>query len=192
MNRDRLISISWRNPGPAASVVYTAGPALGVSALFCHRISLVWWGVEDRVDGRHRLREVSGGRTPARSSGRCWSTPTRWPGRSWSRARPGLARVVDAFGAAILTRGRRLDRPRLGCPGLRQPGTPGGAQRHHPSPGRGSAPQRIVPAAPAGAVVVQDIPLLVETGQGSNFHLVVVVDAPDDVRIAAHGASTAT
>jgi dephospho-CoA kinase len=31
--------------------------------------------------------------------------------------------------------------------------------------------------------VVQDIPLLVETGQGSNFHLVLVVDAPDDIRI---------
>ncbi len=41
----------------------------------------------------------------------------------------------------------------------------------------------MVAAAPAGAVVVQDIPLLVETGQGSNFHLVVVVDAPDDVRV---------
>ena len=32
-------------------------------------------------------------------------------------------------------------------------------------------------------VVVQDIPLLVETGQGANFHLVLVVDAPDDVRV---------
>ena len=31
--------------------------------------------------------------------------------------------------------------------------------------------------------MVQDIPLLVETGQGSSFHLVVVVDAPDDVRV---------
>ncbi len=31
--------------------------------------------------------------------------------------------------------------------------------------------------------MVQDIPLLVETGQGSSFHLVLVVDAPDEVRI---------
>ena len=45
----------------------------------------------------------------------------------------------------------------------------------------------MVAAAPAGAVVVQDIPLLVETGQGKNFHLVVVVDAPDDVRVQPHG-----
>ncbi|WP_028278795.1 dephospho-CoA kinase [Arthrobacter sp. H5] len=38
-------------------------------------------------------------------------------------------------------------------------------------------------AAPRDAVVVQDIPLLVETGQGNRFHLVVVVDAPDEQRI---------
>ena len=31
--------------------------------------------------------------------------------------------------------------------------------------------------------MVQDIPLLVETGQGKNFHLVVVVDAPEEVRL---------
>jgi dephospho-CoA kinase len=41
----------------------------------------------------------------------------------------------------------------------------------------------ITAAAPADAVVVQDIPLLVETGQGAAFHLVVVVDAGDDVRL---------
>jgi dephospho-CoA kinase len=41
----------------------------------------------------------------------------------------------------------------------------------------------ILGTAADGAVVVQDIPLLVETGQGSDFHLVIVVDAPDDVRV---------
>jgi dephospho-CoA kinase len=40
-----------------------------------------------------------------------------------------------------------------------------------------------VAEAPEDAVVVQDIPLLVETGQGSDFHLVLVVDAPDDIRM---------
>ena len=34
-----------------------------------------------------------------------------------------------------------------------------------------------------GAVVVHDIPLLVETGQQDDFDVVVVVDAPDDVRV---------
>jgi dephospho-CoA kinase len=39
-------------------------------------------------------------------------------------------------------------------------------------------------AAAAGSVVVQDIPLLVETGLAAGFDLCVVVDAPDEVRIA--------
>jgi dephospho-CoA kinase len=39
-------------------------------------------------------------------------------------------------------------------------------------------------AADPHAVVVQDIPLLVETGQAGAFDVVVVVDAPDDVRLA--------
>jgi dephospho-CoA kinase len=36
--------------------------------------------------------------------------------------------------------------------------------------------------APPGAVVVHDIPLLVESGQAGGFDVVVVVDADDDVR----------
>ena len=47
--------------------------------------------------------------------------------------------------------------------------------------------------APPDAVVVHDIPLLVETGQAGGFDAVVVVDAPDDVRVerlaAARGMS---
>jgi dephospho-CoA kinase len=41
-------------------------------------------------------------------------------------------------------------------------------------------------AAPEGSVVVQDVPLLVESGltRGGLFDLVVVVDAADPVRIA--------
>ena len=38
-------------------------------------------------------------------------------------------------------------------------------------------------AAGPDAVVVHDIPLLVETGQADDFDVVVVVDAPDDVRV---------
>ncbi|SDL22375.1 dephospho-CoA kinase [Arthrobacter sp. ok362] len=95
---------------------------------------------------------------------------------------PGLAGVVEAFGAAILTPEGRLDRARLGAQVFGDP------QRLavlngiiHPLVRERAA--AIVAAASAGAVVVQDIPLLVETGQGNNFHLVVVVDAPDDVRV---------
>ncbi|CAH0327385.1 Dephospho-CoA kinase [Microbacterium sp. Bi128] len=95
---------------------------------------------------------------------------------------PGLASVVETFGAAVLTPEGRLDRARLGALVF------GDAERLaalngivHPLVRERAA--AMVAAAPAGAVVVQDIPLLVETGQVKNFHLVVVVDAPDDVRV---------
>jgi dephospho-CoA kinase len=41
----------------------------------------------------------------------------------------------------------------------------------------------LVAAAPADAVVVQDVPLLVETGQTGSFDLVLVVEAEPDVRV---------
>lgn len=95
---------------------------------------------------------------------------------------PGLASVAAAFGAATLTPDGRLDRPRLGALVFGDPERLAVLNGIiHPLVRERAA--AIVAAAPAGAVVVQDIPLLVETGQGRNFHLVVVVDAPDDVRI---------
>ncbi len=39
-------------------------------------------------------------------------------------------------------------------------------------------------AAPAGTVVVHDIPLLAETGQASSFDAVIVVDVPEEVQVA--------
>ena len=42
---------------------------------------------------------------------------------------------------------------------------------------------RTIEAAPPDAVIVQDIPLLVETGQGDAFPLVVVVEAPGQARL---------
>jgi dephospho-CoA kinase len=37
--------------------------------------------------------------------------------------------------------------------------------------------------APGDAVVVHDIPLLVETGQGDKFDLVLVVDVPEEIQV---------
>ncbi len=95
---------------------------------------------------------------------------------------PGLAAVVQAFGAGILDAAGRLDRPRLGGIVFRDP------ERRaelngivHPLVRQQAA--AVIDAAPADAVVVQDIPLLVETGQQSSFHLVVVVDAAAEVRV---------
>jgi dephospho-CoA kinase len=95
---------------------------------------------------------------------------------------PGLARIVEAFSSGILTPEGNLDRPRLGALVFGNPDRLAVLNGIvHPLVRERAA--ALVAAAPAGAVVVQDIPLLVETGQGSHFHLVVVVDAPDDVRV---------
>ncbi|MET4094305.1 dephospho-CoA kinase [Arthrobacter sp. UYCu712] len=95
---------------------------------------------------------------------------------------PGLARVVDAFSAAVLTPDGGLDRARLGALVFGNPERLAVLNGIiHPLVRERAA--ALVAAAPRGAVVVQDIPLLVETGQGANFHLVLVVDAPDAVRI---------
>ena len=42
----------------------------------------------------------------------------------------------------------------------------------------------LISAMPEDAVVVQDIPLLVETGQAASFDLVLVVEADPEVRVA--------
>lgn len=94
----------------------------------------------------------------------------------------GLARVVDAFGPGMLGEGGRLDRAKLAAVVFGDPqqlavlnGIVHPLVREQAS--------AMATAAPPGAVVVQDIPLLVESGQGAAFHLVLVVDAPDEVRV---------
>ena len=96
---------------------------------------------------------------------------------------PGLARVVEAFGADMLDSGGRLDRARLGSVVFGNPSQLA-VLNGIVHPLVRAAADGLITQAPAGAIVVQDIPLLVESGQASNFHLVLVVDAPDDVRIA--------
>lgn len=96
---------------------------------------------------------------------------------------PGLARVVEAFGTDMLTGDGGLDRAKLGALVFGDPARLAELNGIvHPLVREAAA--AVIAAADEGAVVVQDIPLLVETGQVSAFHLVLVVDAPDDVRIA--------
>lgn len=95
---------------------------------------------------------------------------------------PGLQAVVSAFGEEILTDDGALDRPALGAAVFGDH-----AKREqlnaiiHPLVRARSA--QLVAEAEPERIIVQDIPLLVETGQGARFHLVLVVDAPEEVRI---------
>jgi dephospho-CoA kinase len=94
----------------------------------------------------------------------------------------GLQRIVAEFGHDVLGADGRLERPKLGALVFDDPARLA-ALNGIVHPLVRSRAAAMVEAAPEDAVVVQDIPLLVETGQGSDFHLVVVVDAPDGVRL---------
>lgn len=95
---------------------------------------------------------------------------------------PGLAAVVAEFGPGILRPDGSLDRAALG----RVVFADGGARRRleditHPLVAAESA--RRAEAAPPDAVVVHDVPLIVEKGLADRYDLVVVVGADEDVRV---------
>ena len=95
----------------------------------------------------------------------------------------GLGEVIEQFGIGVLTADGALDRPALGALVF---GDDEARKRLeaiiHPRV-RARAAEIEAEAAP-DAVVVHDIPLLVETGQADRFDLVVVVDVPPDVQLA--------
>jgi len=94
----------------------------------------------------------------------------------------GLAAVVEAFGPGVLDDDGRLDRPALGRVVFADEQArlrlnaivhPRIAVRTH----------ELFAAAPADAVVVHDVPLLVENRLGAGYHLVLVVHAPAPERV---------
>ncbi len=89
----------------------------------------------------------------------------------------GLARVVEEFGPEILTPTGELDRPALGRIVFADPAARARLEAivHPRVRARGA---EIEAGAPRGAVVVHDIPLLVETGQAGSFDAVMAVDVP--------------
>ncbi|RZS34943.1 dephospho-CoA kinase [Herbihabitans rhizosphaerae] len=94
----------------------------------------------------------------------------------------GLAEIVRAFGEDVLRDDGSLDRPKLGELVFADPehrATLNGIV--HPRVGARTA--ELMAAAPPDAVVVHDVPLLVENGLAPAYHLVIVVDAPVDVRV---------
>jgi dephospho-CoA kinase len=96
---------------------------------------------------------------------------------------PGLAAVVAEFGAEMLGPDGGLDRTRLGTLVFAEPARRSALEGIvHPLVRARAA--EIEASAPPDAVVVHDIPLLVETGQASSFDAVLVVDVPVEVQVA--------
>ncbi|MEJ5915536.1 dephospho-CoA kinase [Pseudokineococcus sp. 1T1Z-3] len=96
---------------------------------------------------------------------------------------PGLAAVVAEFGDDVLAPDGSLDRPALGRVVFGDAGRRRALEAiTHPLVRERR--EALVAAAPVDAVVVDDIPLLVESGRAAHWPLVVVVDAPLDVRVA--------
>ncbi|MBV9351339.1 MAG: dephospho-CoA kinase [Mycobacterium sp.] len=94
----------------------------------------------------------------------------------------GLAALVEAFGEDILSSDGALDRPALAAKAFQNDearSTLNGIV--HPLVGKRR--QEIIAAVPEDAVVVEDIPLLVESGMAPLFPLVVVVHADVEVRV---------
>ena len=95
---------------------------------------------------------------------------------------PGLAAVVEAFGPAVLTGTGELDRAAV----ARTVFADEAARRRlegivHPLVHE--AARALEAQAPAGALVVHDIPLLVEVGRAGEVDAVVVVDCPEDLQV---------
>ena len=96
---------------------------------------------------------------------------------------PGLARIVEAFGEGVLAPDGSLDRAALAAVVFAEPE----ARRQldgivHPLVRARAA--ELAAAAPPDAVVVNDVPLLVETGQASSYDLVLVVEADPATRVS--------
>lgn len=95
---------------------------------------------------------------------------------------PGLAAVVAEFGEELLAEDGELDRPAMGRLVFHDEA----ARRRleaivHPLVFERYAEQEA--AAPEGALVVHDIPLLVESGRAQEFDAVVVVDVPRELQV---------
>lgn len=99
-----------------------------------------------------------------------------------AKGTPGLAAVVAAFGPQMLTPEGELDRPRMGALVFADE-----AKRRtlegivHPLVFERYA--ELEAAAPTDAIVVHDIPLLVESGRAAEFDAVIVVDAPEELQL---------
>jgi len=95
----------------------------------------------------------------------------------------GLAEVVATFGDQVLAADGSLDRAALGRVVFEDPAARERLEAIvHPRVRDRTA--EIVATSPADAVVVNDVPLLVETGLAGAYDVVIVVEATESVRVA--------
>lgn len=96
---------------------------------------------------------------------------------------PGLTAIAEEFGPGVLTEDGALDRPALASIVFADPAARARLDAIvHPRVRARAA--ELAAAAPPGSVVVQDVPLLVETGQAGSFDLVLVVETEPETRVA--------
>ncbi len=104
---------------------------------------------------------------------------------------PGLAAVATEFGTGVLGPDGALDRAALAAAAFATDERRRALEAiTHPRIAERT--RELFTAAPADAIVVHDVPLLVEKGMGPAYHLVVVVDADVETRVsrlAARGMS---
>jgi dephospho-CoA kinase len=99
-----------------------------------------------------------------------------------ARGTPGLAAVVAEFGPDVLAADGSLDRPALAKLVFADVDRRRALELiTHPLVAARTA--ELVRAAPTDAVVVHDVPLIVEKQMGALYHLVVVVDASPEERV---------
>ncbi|MEV0772490.1 dephospho-CoA kinase [Nocardia salmonicida] len=95
---------------------------------------------------------------------------------------PGLTALVEEFGERILSPDGSLDRPALAAVAFADDVSRGKLNAiTHPLVGARTV--ELIGDAPADAIVVQDIPLLVENGLAPLMQLVVVVGAEEETRL---------
>lgn len=97
----------------------------------------------------------------------------------------GLAQVVDSFGTEVLGPDGALDRPAMARLVFADPSARERLEAivHPWVRSRAAAIERTARAHDPSAVVVHDVPLLVETGQQASYDVVLVVDVPTEVQV---------
>ena len=95
---------------------------------------------------------------------------------------PGLAAVVSEFGPDVLAPDGSLDRPRLGSMVFGHPERLA-ALNAIVHPLVAARTRELMAVAPADAIVVHDVPLLVENGLAKAYDVVVIVDATEETRL---------